>query len=439
MLARFKKFIQYQQLFSNDEKILLTVSGGIDSMVMVDLFKKENYLFGIAHCNFGLRGAESNDDEEFVSNYCKTNEIPFFTIQFETEKFALENKISVQMAARQLRYHWFNEIALKNNYNYIATAHHQNDVAETMLINITRGTGISGLHGILAKKNKIIRPLLFTNKKEIIQFATENNIDFREDSSNKKEDYLRNNIRHNIVPKLEELNNDAIDNFYNLSLKIQTDEILINEYVNLLKSEFIEIKNNEIYISLKIMKHQAKNSLLYYYLKPYNFNENDIEQIVLNYEKNSGILFESKTHVALIDRDYIIIKTLEKSTFNYTIKLKEIENNSLKINEFSMSLITDIPTQFSNGFLYINIYNLNDKITIRNWQQGDKFKPLGMIGNKLLSDYFIDKKINQFEKEKCLVLYNETNHDIMAVLPFQISNDYKIDYKTKYVLKVELG
>ena len=155
MLARFKKFIQYQQLFSNDEKILLTVSGGIDSMVMVDLFKKENYLFGIAHCNFGLRGAESNDDEEFVSNYCKTNEIPFFTIQFETEKFALENKISIQMAARQLRYHWFNEIALKNNYNYIATAHHQNDVVETMLINITRGTGISGLHGILTKKKKM--------------------------------------------------------------------------------------------------------------------------------------------------------------------------------------------------------------------------------------------------------------------------------------------
>lgn len=438
MLNPFNYFIKHKKLITKDDKIILAVSGGIDSMVMTDLFLKAQLNFGIAHCNFGLRGAESENDEQFVIDYCIKKNIPYFIIQFDTQLFANENKISIQMAARKLRYDWFNELAKTHGYNLIATAHHQNDVAETMLINITRGTGISGLHGILAKKNNIIRPLLFTNKKEIVQFAKENNIDFREDSSNKKEDYLRNNIRHNIIPKLEELNTDAIDNFYNLSLKIQTDELLINEYVNLLKSEFIEVKNNQIYVSLKIMKHKAKNSLLYYYLKQYNFNENDIEQIVLNYEKNSGILFESKTHVALIDRDYIIIKTLEKSTFNYTINLKEIENNELKINEFSMNLITEIPTQFSKDLLYINIFNLNDKITIRNWKLGDKFKPLGMTGNKLLSDYFIDKKINQFEKEKCLVLYNETNQDIMAVLPYQISNDYKIDYKTKYVLKVEL-
>jgi tRNA(Ile)-lysidine synthase len=214
MLFSFKKFIKTNQLFQNSDKILLTISGGIDSMVMLDLFIKSNTKIAVAHCNFGLRSNESDGDEKLVFDFCKKNNIEFFTAKFNTNSFAEENKISIQMAARQLRYEWFNKIALENNCQFIATAHHQNDVAETMLINITRGTGISGFHGILPKNNNIIRPLLFSNKAGLINYANENNVDFREDSSNKKDDYWRNKIRHWVIPKLEELNTNAVNNFY---------------------------------------------------------------------------------------------------------------------------------------------------------------------------------------------------------------------------------
>jgi len=250
MLISFKKFIETNQLIQNSDKILLTISGGIDSMVMLDLFIKTNSKIAVAHCNFGLRSNESDEDEKLVFDTCQKNNIEYFTIKFNTKSFAEENKISIQMAARQLRYDWFNKIAFENNFQFIATAHHQNDVAETMLINITRGTGISGLHGILPKNNNIIRPLLFTNKVEITIYANENNIEFREDSSNKKDDYWRNKIRHLVIPKLEELNANAVNNFYLLSKKINADEILLDERIHELKSQYVKTYNNLVYINL---------------------------------------------------------------------------------------------------------------------------------------------------------------------------------------------
>lgn len=437
MLISFKKFIESNQLFQNSDKVLLTISGGIDSMVMLDLFIKSNTKIAVAHCNFGLRSNESDGDERLVFDTCKKNNIEFFTIKFNTKSFAEENKISIQMAARQLRYDWFNKIALENNCQFIATAHHQNDVAETMLINITRGTGMSGLHGILPKKNNIIRPLLFSNKAEITHYANEHNIDFREDSSNKKDDYWRNKIRHLVIPKLEELNTNAVNNFYLLSKKISTDEILLNERINELKSQFVKTSNNLVYINLEIMQHAAVTSLLFSILSEYNMNETAVLQIIENHQNNSGIIFESETHEALIDREFIIIRERKTEEFHQTLLIgNTIQKMKTPIGEISFEIMNEKPSIFSKDFLYLNIEKTGNEFIIQTWQQGKRFKPLGMNGNKLVSDYLIDKKINVFEKQKCMVLVSKRTNEIVALIPYQISNDYKLGKDSKSVLKI---
>jgi tRNA(Ile)-lysidine synthase len=341
------------------------------------------------------------------------------------------------MAARQLRYEWFNKIALENNCQFIATAHHQNDVAETMLINITRGTGISGLHGILPKNNNIIRPLLFTNKAEITKYANENNIEFREDSSNKKDDYWRNKIRHLVIPKLEELNTNAVNNFYLLSKKISADEILLNEKINELKNLYVETTHNLVYIKLEIMQHAAVKSLLFNILNEYNFNETVALNIIENHENNSGIIFESETHEVLIDRAFIIIRERKAEEFQQTLL---IENTIIKINtpmgEINFETLNEKPNVFSKDFLYVNKDKTGTEFILQTWKHGDRFKPLGMNGSKLISDYLIDKKINVFDKQKCMVLLSKKNNEIVAILPYQISNDYKLENDSKNILKI---
>lgn len=437
MLISFKKFIESNQLFQNSDKVLLTISGGIDSMVMLDLFIKSNTKIAVAHCNFGLRSNESDGDEKLVFNTCQKNNIEYFAIKFNTKSFAEENKISIQMAARQLRYDWFNKIALENNCQFIATAHHQNDVAETMLINITRGTGMSGLHGILPKKNNIIRPLLFSNKAEITHYANEHNIDFREDSSNKKDDYWRNKIRHLVIPKLEELNTNAVNNFYLLSKKISADEILLNERINELKIQFVKTSNNLVYINLEIMQHAAVTSLLFSILSEYNLNETAILNIIENHQNNSGIIFESETHEALIDREFIIIRERKTEEFHQTLLIDNtIQKMNTPMGEISFETMNEKPSIFSKDFLYLNIEKTGNEFIIQTWQQGDRFKPLGMNGNKLVSDYLIDKKINVFEKQKCMVLVSKKTNEIVALIPYQISNDYKLRNDSKSVLKI---
>ena len=437
MLISFKKFIESNQLFQNSDKVLLTISGGIDSMVMLDLFIKSNTKIAVAHCNFGLRSNESDGDEKLVFNTCQKNNIEYFAIKFNTKSFAEENKISIQMAARQLRYDWFNKIALENNCQFIATAHHQNDVAETMLINITRGTGMSGLHGILPKKNNIIRPLLFSNKAEITHYANEHNIDFREDSSNKKDDYWRNKMRHLVIPKLEELNTNAVNNFYSLSKKISADEILLNERINELKSQFVNTSNNLVYINLEIMQHAAVTSLLFKILSEYNLNETAILNMIENHQNNSGIIFESETHEALIDREFIIIRERKTEEFHQTLLIDNtIQKMNTPMGEISFETMNEKPSIFSKDFLYLNIEKTGNEFIIQTWQQGDRFKPLGMNGNKLVSDYLIDKKINVFEKQKCMVLVSKKTNEIVALIPYQISNDYKLRNDSKSVLKI---
>jgi tRNA(Ile)-lysidine synthase len=306
-----------------------------------------------------------------------------------------------------------------------------------MLINITRGTGISGLHGILPKKNNIIRPLLFSNKSEITHYANENNIGFREDSSNKKDDYWRNKIRHLVIPKLEELNANAVNNFYLLSKKINADEILLNERIHELKSQYVKTNNNLVYISLEIMQHAAVTSLLFSILSEYNMNETTILNMIEKHENNSGIIFESETHEALIDREFMIVRERKEEYFHETFLIENtIQKMNTPMGEISFETMNEKPSVFSKDSLYLNKDKTGTEFIVQTWQQGDRFKPLGMNGSKLVSDYLIDKKINVFEKQKCMVLVSKKNNEIVALIPHQISNDYKLGNDSKNILKI---
>ncbi|MEA3318162.1 MAG: tRNA lysidine(34) synthetase TilS, partial [Bacteroidota bacterium] len=255
METKFINFISDNKLCTSNSKILLGVSGGIDSITMFHLFKDTEFNIAVAHCNFNLRGEEANGDEQFVSDIVKSNNIPLYSINFDTKEYANENGISIQMAARDLRYNWFEKILKEYNFDYVAIAHNMDDVVETFMINLTRGTGIKGLTGIKAKTNNIIRPLLFASREEIVSFCTNNNYNFREDSSNKATKYSRNKIRHNIIPAFEEINpnfkNTIIENISRLT---QAEDIYTAEIENK-KNEIVSTKNYKTFLDInKLLK-----------------------------------------------------------------------------------------------------------------------------------------------------------------------------------------
>ena len=250
MQKLFSTFINKNKLILSSNKILLTVSGGVDSVVMCNLFHNAGIKFGIAHCNFQLRGKESDGDEKFVENLADKYGVPFYCKQFDTKKYSKEHHISTQMAARTLRYNWFQEIRKKEGYTYIATAHHQDDSIETFFINLIRGTGIAGLHGILPKQGKIIRPLLFANKEDILKFSAKQDLSYREDSSNASDKYMRNKIRHSIVPVLRELNPKIETTISSTIKRLQDVETIYKSEIEKQRLNIVSEKDGSIFISI---------------------------------------------------------------------------------------------------------------------------------------------------------------------------------------------
>lgn len=438
MLDSFKNFILVNKLIGNSEKVLLTISGGIDSMVMAHLFLMSGIAFEIAHCNFNLRGTESANDELFVKNFCHTHHIKWHCKKFDTLAYAAKNKISIQMAARELRYEWFNNICQTNFIDLIATAHHQTDVAETMLINMVRGTGIAGIHGILTKQNNIIRPLLFSNKNEIIAFANANHINYREDSSNLKDTYWRNKIRHHVLPVFEELNQNSINAFYQLSKKIHENEFLLDEKLNELKDKYTHNINGELHIDKALLLHASAKTILYYIIGSFGFNENNIEQITAHQQPETGSCFLSQTHELLIDRDSLIVSAkISNAIVKNVVANKETNYIHTDAGNFEITLINNVPSTYEKNYFYIDADLAGLSFTLRNKQSGDKFIPLGMKGKKLVSDFLIDKKINRFEKDLCLVMESVETNDIICVLPYQINDKYKLSASSKLIIEIK--
>lgn len=444
MLNSFNTYIKKEKLFSKTDKILLTVSGGIDSIVLCELFHQAGLKFGIAHCNFQLRGDESDTDELFVEELAEKYEVQFHSVSFDTSAYAKKNKLSIQVAARQLRYQWFEEIRTQFDYKYIATAHHQDDSIETFFINLIRGTGISGLHGILPKQNNIIRPLLFTSKDQIEVFAKKNKLEHREDSSNASDKYLRNKIRHQLIPLLKELNPNISQTIAEDIQRLSDTEKVYKKEITNVSSKIIKEDKNGIRISIiELKKLNPIEPYLFEFLYPLGFNSATVDEIIESLTGQSGKQFYSATHRLIKDRDFLILESSSKyqvsgqKKSNHKIKKsqKSLVIDEIKLNFKSISKTAHYNLQTTNESVNIDLDKIKFPLEIRKWEKGDTFYPLGMKGKKKLSDFFIDKKLSIFEKENTWLL--TSNNKVVWVIGLRLDDRFKVTDKTKKIYFVE--
>ncbi len=440
MLEEFKEFIAKEELIKKGDKVLLALSGGVDSVVLAELLHLAGIPFAIAHCNYQLRGKESDDDEVFAENLARKYKVVFYTERFDTGKYAVEEKMSIQAAARKLRYDWFDAIATKNKFQQIATAHHRNDVLETMLINFTRGTGIAGLHGILPRQNKIIRPLLFTNREQIERFAQHINLSFRYDSSNSSDKYVRNKIRMRLIPILKEINPAIDSTAVFVSKNLHDVEIIYNGQVEKERERCVEESKGKTLIHIKKLKQlPAQRTFLYEFIRGFNFNAKQVEQIMQAMDGESGTAFYSDTHQLVKDREQIIISSIRKKGEPEEVKVKKSDkrvSNPMKLSFEAKKMTKSFKIPDDPDIACLDLDKLEFPLTIRRWHHGDRFIPLGMGGTKKLSDFLTDNKISLTDKEGTWVLLSENN--IVWVIGKRIDERFKIHPKTKKVYFVRL-
>ncbi len=439
MVKEFQAFIENNSIFEKDEVILLAISGGVDSMVLCDLFQKSGYKFVVAHCNFHLRGEESNRDEEFVVNYCNKQNLKLHIKDFDTYGYMNDNGMSLEMAARELRYDWFYELLKENNYAYIATGHHADDSIETFFINLLRGTGIAGLHGILQKVNRVIHPLLFTNRAAITKYQKLNNLEFVEDSTNATVQYTRNKIRHELIPLFKEIS----PNFQKTILKeieiFKETEEVFRTLINKAKKEIIEIENNIIKIPIaKIKTLKPINIYLFELLSEYNFNQSTINCIKDALDETSGKQFFSETHRLVKDREYLLI-TQNVRESNKEYKIEEGQSIvTLPIN-LQIQVLRDlnfIHIPKTKGIAMFDEGKLQYPLLLRKWKNGDSFYPYGLNGEKKISTFYKDLKYSIIDKENQWLLCS--GEDIIWVIGQRIDERYKITDKTKTIYRLEL-
>lgn len=418
--------------------MLVAFSGGLDSAVLCDLLFKAGYNFELAHCNFQLRGNEANDDTTFCEDYAKSINSKCHTIYFNTKEYALTNKLSIQMAARELRYNWFKELISENGYTYLLTAHHANDNAETLLVNLTRGTGIKGLQGIPEKKNNIIRPLLFATKENIKNYADKNKITFREDSSNQEVKYKRNFIRHQIIPELKKLN-PALEETLNTSIHyFKQSAQIVAQFCEIKFNEMCKEENNLLKINISLLlKEQQKETLLFEWLHFKNFKASQIEQLahLLVEDGSIGKEFESPTHELVVDRTDIIVKKKISE-----ILINEFHINSLtETNHLPFTLILEeinkVEFTQNKNEIVVKVTDNIFPLTLRKWRIGDKFKPFGITGFKKISDYFKDQKLTKFEKEDAWIL--ESNAQITWVVGYRMDDRFKVTDESIKILSIK--
>ena len=439
MLTRFKNFIAKEKLFEESDKILLAVSGGMDSVAMSFLFKSAGYNFGIAHCNFKLRGEASDGDELFIKNLAEHLNVKYHSIRFETEKTASKEKKSIQLVARELRYEWFEIILKQFGYQAIATAHHQNDSIETVLYNFTKGCGIRGLHGILSKKNNIIRPLLFTNRKEIEQFVEKENISYREDASNASDKYMRNKIRHKVIPVLASINPSFEKTAIETIERLKETEAIFNWAIKQFRRKAVAVRDNFVYIDFDLLPQNGKATVLYELLNPYGFNNDQCHQILFDAHAQSGSAFYSETHRLVIDRSHFIVDKLkEKKEDQHFISI-ETDQLVLEDKTFTFSVLNKWSLVFSKeeNIAKLDFDQLKFPLILRKWKPGDIFQPLGMNGQKQkLQDFFTHQKLSIPEKEKTWIL--ESKGKICWVAGLRIDERFKITNQTKKCFQIEI-
>jgi tRNA(Ile)-lysidine synthase len=438
MLITFKNHIKTNLAILQDAKLIVAISGGIDSVVLAYLCNELNFNFALAHCNFNLRGEESNADQDFVLDLAERLNAEVYVQNFDTQAHADEYKKSIQMAARALRYNWFDELAAQFNFDYILTAHHADDNLETFLINFTRGTGLNGLTGIPMINESVVRPLLPFSRKEIELYAKQKGIKWREDSSNASRKYLRNKLRHEVVPILKEINPNLLDSFKNTLDHLNDTADIVEEHLNSITINTIStINDNGIYYKIsEFKKVNNPKAYLFEMFKNYGFTEwNDVLDLL---DAQSGKQVLSNSYRLIKHREHLILTELKSDTLESVILYEDQMqkgNVETPIGKFRFQNVEKIEKGMSNE-IYIDKDKLHFPLELRPWKEGDFFFPLGMKGKKKLSKYLKDEKLSLVEKENTWLL--TSNNEVVWVVAKRGDNRFKVNSKTNNILKIEL-
>ncbi|MBO9613622.1 MAG: tRNA lysidine(34) synthetase TilS [Dyadobacter sp.] len=442
MLDSFLTFINQHTPDLKQQPTLLAVSGGIDSVVMAHLFHNLGLPAAIAHCNFGLRGEESDGDEAFVRELAIRYNFPFFVTRPDVKSFVKSAAVSTQMAARELRYEWFEKVRKESGYQWVATAHHANDSLETLLLNLVRGTGLAGLTGIAPVNGHLIRPLIRSNRAEVDRYATENGIQWREDRTNETDDYYRNKIRHHVIPVLSELNPSLESTFNVSSERLRAANALLERHLQQWKTQVVRDEAGTIRIRIADILDDAEPTYrLWFILQDFGFQYSQLHHIVASLKGTPGKRFFSQTHVLLVDREDLIVKVSIQSAGS---EMLIIEKPGVTLDwygaELSLRLLpTESPIRFDSSTIAVDPDLLTFPLTLRRWQQGDIFHPFGMGGKrKKVSDLLIDSKIDLFEKEKTTVLLNGDG-EIIWVVGIRADERFKITATTGNILVISLN
>lgn len=439
MTTEIQEYILQHKLFTKQSKVLVGLSGGPDSMALLHILLQLGYNCIAAHCNFHLRGNDSDTDAAFVSNWCNENDIPLHTIDFDTHEYAASNKISIEMAARELRYNWFEELRVEQQADVIGIAHHKDDSVETILINLIRGTGIKGLTGIPIVNKHIVRPLLNVSRSQIMEYLSKGQVPYVTDHTNEEELYTRNIIRLKVLPILEKINPSVKNSIVATANNLKEAEKIYDGYVNdaiggLYKNNLIDIE--------KLKQTHSPQSVLFEILSPWGFTPSVIEDIANNLDSIPGKLYLANNIRLLKDRDYLVISeshlqqaeddeeylvypsaTDQELPFGLSVKIEE------QTPQFSI--------QRNRAFLHCDAEKLSFPLTLRKWRKGDWFVPFGMKGKKKISDFFTDNKFTLFEKEETWVLLSRD--DIVWIVNHRADNRFRITDATKSICTINLA
>ena len=437
MFQKFAAYINRYNLIAEGDRLVLALSGGIDSMVLADLLLKSKEQFVAAHCNFHLRGEESDGDEELVRKFAEKNGIQCFVKHFDTEKHAAEKGISIEMAARDLRYAWFEDLRQQLGYDKIAVAHHADDQAETFFINLLRGAGLNGLKGMKPQNAAIIRPLLWASREQIHQYALENQIQWREDHTNAESVYLRNKIRNQLLPVFDELHPEARQGLYK-SLEYLASE---NElYRELLKGKLSQVvKQDGDVQTLNSQLSTLNFQLLFEWLRQYGFNTDQCHFIFDAMQTGIGNKYFSPTHQLVIGRNELQLSEI-KSVVDEEIQIevgKEETTSPIHLRFTYIEKTADFVIDKSPDVALLDVDKIQFPLTLRHWRHGDRFHPLGMKGSKLLSDFFEDQKFTEWKKRGVWLLVS-ADGDILWVVGYRIDDRYKVTNTTKTVFVCRL-
>ena len=438
LLTAFINHIRDNRLFQSPGRLLLAVSGGIDSVVLCELCHRAGYLFHLAHVNFQLRGKESDEDELLVRRLAEQYNAPLYVKKIDTNTYAETNNLSIQVAARELRYAWFNEL-LNEELRYVVTAHHADDNIETVLMNFFRGTGITGLRGMLPVTGNIVRPLLPFHKEELFRFAMENQLMWREDSSNASEKYSRNNFRHTIIPAISKIYPSVEQNLVNNIRRFAEIEVLYQQAIAIHKKKLIEQKGAEVHIPvLKLLKAEPLETIVHEIIKDYSFTAHQSEEVIRLLKGRQGSFVQSPTHRIIRNRDWLIITPNRPPESHHVLISKEEEKIEFAAGVLEMKIVPAGKVNLSSlpGSAFLDVKKVTFPLLLRKWRQGDYFYPLGLAKKKKVSRFLIDQKVSPTDKENVLVL--ESDRRVCWIVGMRIDDRFKVTDGTKEVLVFKL-